>query len=103
MAPRRGLARPRPTAPGPDVELSPLARRLIARGSITEPEYRERVRGIEERERADLISRMPPAVAAVGPAAVEEWVAEWRRIDRRRWPFRRADGDPRAPLPLVGP
>ncbi len=99
MAARKGPPR-RPTAPASEVELSPLARRLIARGSITEAEYLERVRRVEERQRADLIRRMPRSVAAEGSAAVEEWVAEWQKIDRRRWPFDRADGNPRAPLPL---
>jgi hypothetical protein len=74
--------------------------RGIERGRLTEDEYRREVEERRERRRADMISRVPPLVAAAGPEAVEEWADEWLAIDPRLvHQHRREDSpDPRAPL-----
>ncbi|MBS1842943.1 MAG: hypothetical protein JST53_00870 [Actinobacteria bacterium] len=70
---------------------------MIARGKLTEAEYRQRVAPREVKWRERLERRVPPAVEAEGPAAVEEWVEEWLVKDPRY--LLRDDLGPRAPLP----
>jgi hypothetical protein len=65
---------------------------------MTEQEYREGERERAERHRAELIRRVPPAIDAEGPDAVEAWADEWSAVDPRLTFGRREAGDPRAPL-----
>ena len=98
---RRGLARPRPAPPPSapevsDADLPRWAEKMIANGKLTEEEYRERRARRPTERREDLLRRVPPAVRAEGPAAVEAWTDEWS--DPRR-ELSDTAGNPRAPLP----
>jgi hypothetical protein len=69
---------------------------MIARGKLTEDEYRERQTRLSLERREDLIRRVPPAVEDEGAEAVEAWADEWTDP---RCELADTAGNPRAPLP----
>lgn len=95
---RRRRAAPSAVEPDADVPVPTWAQRAIERGRFTLEEYRERVRERRRERIADMIERVPPAVEAEGPEAVETWAEEM--VDHRDPRlFLKDEPGPRDPLP----